>query len=151
MKKFLLYIIILIPWFLSSLLFGNCTNYYDELVLPKLALPQSLYGIVWTILYIIISFSIYKIYSNFKFKEIKNYNIILIINYVFNQLYLYLFFCLKSNLLGLIDSIIILITTLFLYIETKGLDEKAARYLKPYIYFNIYASILSLSIYFLNL
>ena len=151
MKRFLLYIILVVPWFLSTLLFKNCLSYFNTLNLPWFALPKPLYGIFWTILYLLISLVIYKIYIEYKFKDIKNFNIILFINYIFNQLYLGVFFCLKNPLLGLIDCILILITSLLLYVETKSLNEKFAKILIPYWVFNIYASILSLFIYFMNL
>lgn len=151
MKKFLLYIILFIPWFLSTLLFKDCLSYFDSLNLPWFALPKSLYGIAWTILYLLITFSIYKIYKEYKFKDLKSYNITLIVNYIFNQLYLGVFFCLKSPLLGLIDCILILVTSLFLYVETKALNEDSSKLLIPYWIFNIYATILSLFIYFMNL
>lgn len=151
MKKVFLFIIILVPWFLSSLLFRDCLSYFDTINIPFFALPKQLYGIVWGILYILISVSIYKIYQNNRLKDVKNYNLILLINYIFNQLYLFLFFCLKNPLLGLIDALLIFISSLYLYIETKELDKDSAKYLVAYIIFNIYASILSITIYFMNL
>ena len=150
MKNFLLYIILLLPWSISSLLFNKCTNYFDTLNVPFFALPKELYGIFWGILYILIAYSVYLIIKEIKLSN-KNYNLILIINYIFNQLYLYLFFCLKSPLLGLIDIILILITGLFLYVETKNINKKASIFLIPYLIFTGYATILSLFIYFLNL
>lgn len=151
MKKVFLFLIILAPWFLSSLLFRDCLDFFDTLNLPFFALPKSLYGIVWGILYILIAISIYKIYREYKFKNIKDYNLILLINYIFNQLYLVLFFCLENTLFGMIDSLLILISALYLYIETKNLNKDASKYLLPYIIFNIYASVLSIVIYFMNL
>ena len=149
MKKIFLYIILLVPWFLSGVLFKDCLNYFDTLNLPFFALPKPLYGIVWTLLYFLIAYSVYKVYT--ESKASKNYNISLFINYLFNQLYLGVFFCLKNPLLGLIDCILILITSLFLYIETKNENEDASKFLIPYVIFNVYASILSLFIYFMNL
>ena len=151
MKKVFLFLIILVPWFLSSLLFRDCLSYFDTINIPFFALPKQLYGIVWGIIYILISISIYKIYQNNRFKDVKNYNLILLINYIFNQLYLFLFFCLKNPLLGLIDALLIFISSLYLYIESKEIDKDSAKYLVPYIIFNIYASILSITIYFMNL
>lgn len=151
MKKFITYLIILAPWFLSSLLFKDSLNFFDSINVPFFALPKWSYGIAWGILYLLISFNIYKIITKNKFKDIKDYYLILLINYIFNQLYLFLFFYLKSTFLGLVDSILILISSLYLYLESKEIDEYNSKYLIPYIIFNIYASILSLTIYFINL
>lgn len=150
MKNIFIYIILLIPWSISTLLFNKCTSYFDTLNLPFFALPKQLYGIAWGILYILIAYSIYLVIKEIKFKN-KTYNWILILNYIFNQLYLGVFFCLKSPLLGLIDILAILITGLFLYVETKNINEKASKFLIPYLIFTTYATILSLFIYFLNL
>ena len=152
MKKFFKFIIILLPWFLSGLLFSsNINSFFNELKLPFFALPENLYGIVWTILYILISISIYKIYTISSYKYTKDYNKALISNYIFNQLYLFFIFSLENTFLGFVSSIGILITSLLLYYETKEIDIKSSKYLLPYVFFNIYATILSFTIYLLNI
>lgn len=150
MKNVFYFIISLLPWFISGLLFSSYIGFFDILNLPWFALPKNLYGITWTILYILIAISISKIYKNNDKKYIKGYNQALTSNYIFNQLYLFFMFFLKNPFLGFVDSVAILITGLFLYYETKELDENASKYLLPYVIFNLYAAILSLSIYFMN-
>lgn len=150
MKNLFYFVIYLLPWFLSSLLFSSYIGYFDTLNLPSFALPKNLYGIAWTILYILIAISITKIIKNNNQKYIQGYNQALISNYIFNQLYLFFMFFLKNTFLGFVDSVAILITALFLYYETKELDETASKFLLPYIFFDIYATILSLTIYFMN-
>jgi len=151
MKKILLFIGILIPWFLSSLLPIDY-NYYKSLNLPFFAPPSIFYIIAWTIIYIGISISIYQILNSYKLKDIKaSYKITLIINYLFNQSFQLVFFILKNNFLGFISCLGTFITTLFLYNETKNLKETSTKYLIPYILLSIFATILSLSIYLLNL
>lgn len=150
MKNIFYFVISLLPWFLSGLLFSSYTDYFNTLNLPWFALPKSLYGIVWTILYILIAVSICKIYKNNNKKYIKGYNQALISNYIFNQLYLFFMFFLENPFLGFVDSVAILITSLFLYYETKELDELSSKFLLPYVIFNLYATVLSLTIYFMN-
>ncbi len=150
MKNIIYFAVSLLPWFLSGLIFSSYTDFFNTLNLPWFALPKSLYGIVWTILYILITISITKIYLNNDKKYIKGYTQALISNYIFNQLYLFFMFFLKNPFLGFVDSLIILITSLFLYYETKELDDKTSKFLLPYVFFNIYATILSLTIYFIN-
>lgn len=129
---------------------GN-NDFYESLNLPFFALPGFLYGIVWTILYILIAISIYMIYSEYKFKDIKSYNIALISNYIFNQLYTFIFFKLENTFLAFIDTVLIVITAINLYDETNKLNTKASKFLIPYIIFSIFACILSITIYFMNL
>ncbi len=150
MKKIILFVVCLLPWFLSSIFISD-TSFYETLNLPFFALPSFAYGIVWSILYILIAISIYKIYSNNNFKDIKEYNIALLSNYIFNQLYTFLLFNLNNLFLSFVDSLIILITSINLYTETKKLDESASKFLIPYVIFNVFATILSITIYFMNL
>ena len=150
MKKLFSFILYLLPWFLSSLLFSSYADYFNSLDLPWFALPKGLYGIVWTILYILIAIFIYIVYSNNDKKNTKGYNTALISNYIFNQLYLFFMFFLENPFLGFVDSLAIFITSLLLYYETKELDDTASKFLLPYVIFSLYATILSLSIYFMN-
>jgi tryptophan-rich sensory protein len=151
MKKFFLFLLILLPWFLSGILFSSHFSFYEQLHLPFFALPKFLFLPVWTILYVCISISIFILLNQNFIKYEKEYKRALFYNYLFNQLFLFFFFTLKNCFLGFIDAVLILITSLFLYYETKELNKKAAYMLLPYIYFNIYAVILSLTIYFMNL
>lgn len=146
-KKALKFILILAPWFLSSLIVRDY-SYFESINIPNFSIPRSLFGIVWTILYILISISIYKV-SNIGCT--KDYKKNLLYNYIFNQLYVITFFLLKNTFLAFIDTLLTLITSLFLYYETKEISKSASKYLIPYPLFLIYATILSMSVYFINL
>lgn len=151
MKAFFKFIIILLSWFLSSLIPID-KKFYNSLTLPFFTPPQMAYGIIWSIIYICISISIYQILNTYKIKDIpKSYKYTLLLNYIANQSFQPLFFLLKSPFLGFVSCILTFITSLFLYKETKDLKEKSAKYLIPYILFSLFATILSLSIYLLNL
>ena len=151
MKAFFKFIIILLPWFLSSLIPINKT-YYNSLTLPFFTPPQIAYSIIWTIIYIGISISIYQIINTYKIKDIpKSYKYTLLLNYLANESFQPIFFLLKSNFLGFVSCISTFITSLFLYKETKDLKEKSAKHLIIYILFSLFASVLSLSIYLLNI
>ena len=145
-KKIIKFLICLLPWFLSSLL-CNDYSFFSEINTPIFTIPRNLFGIVWPILYILIAINIYKI-SNIGFT--KEYKKDLLYNYIFNQLYTIVFFCFKSPLGGFIICLLSLLTSLFLYYETKEIDKKSSKFLIPYVLFLVYATILSLSIYFMN-
>ena len=151
MKAFFKFIIILLPWFLSSLIPID-KEFYNSLTLPFFTPPEMAYGIIWSIIYICISISIYQILNTYKIKDIpKSYKYTLLLNYIANQSFQPLFFLLKSPFLGFVSCILTFITSLFLYKETKDLKEKSAKYLIPYILFSLFTTILSLSMYLLNL
>ena len=151
MKKILRFLIIILPWFISSILFRNDSVYYKNLSKPFFAPPGFLFGIIWPILYILIAISIYKIFQNNNFSDTKDYNKALIINYFSNQVFSFFFFTIKSPFFALLDTIIVFISSLFLYYETKELDNKASKFLIPYLIWNAFACILIISVFFMNI
>lgn len=151
MKKWIYFLISFLPWFLSGLLFSSNFAFYDKIHLPFFALPKNFFFPVWTILYFLIAISITILLNkNFIHYE-KEYKKALLYNYIFNQLFLFFFFTLESIFFGFVDTILIFITTLFLYYETKELNKSASYFLIPYVFFSLYASLLTLTIYFMNL
>lgn len=150
LKKFFLFIICLLPWFLSSFIPIDM-NFYQSLKLPFFTPPSLFYSIAWTITYIGIAISIWTLIQNTSWKMIpKSYKKTLLINYLFNQLFIVGFFILHSTFLGFVLSLGTLISCLFLYEETSNLNEKSTKYLNPYVLLSLFATILSLTIYLIN-
>lgn len=149
-KKILIFITCLAPWFLASIIPVDY-NYYDGLTLPFFTLPKVAFPIVWTILYILIAISMYGVFSTYTFKEVPiSYKKALVINYLFNQSFTIFFFLFKNNFLGFVSCLGTFISSLFLYHETFKIKEKSTTYLDLYVLFNLFASILSLTIYIMN-
>ena len=150
MKKFITFLLILLPWYLSSLVPID-KAYYNSLSLPFFTPPPIFYGIAWTIAYIGIAISIYQIVTTYKLKEIpKSYKYTLLINYLCNQSFQVVFFLLKNRFLGFISCLATFVTALFLYKETSDLKEKSTKYLNFYVLLSLFATFLSLVIYLLN-
>ena len=150
-KKTLKYILCLLPWFITTILPLNY-KYYNEIIKPSFAPPSLFYGIAWSIIYILVAYTIYSIIKEYKFEEIpKSYKKILLTNYIFNQSFTLLLFGINNTFLGFASCLGTLITTLFLFLETENLLGNKKYYLIPYILLSIFACILSLSIYLLNL
>ena len=145
-KKILTFLLYLLPWFIGAIIFPTDKVYYANLTKPFFAPPPIVFGIVWPILYLLIAISIYKVIN----KSNNNYKISLIINYISNQLFSLFFFTLKSPSLALIDTIIILISSIFLYRKTKKINNNTSILLIPYILWNTFASILISSIFIMN-
>lgn len=151
MKKVFYFLLAFLPWLLSGFLFSKNVGFYRTLNLPFFALPSSFFAPVWIILYILIAISISILLTSNYIRYEKEYLKALLYNYIFNQLYQFFFFSLENIFLGFVDAVLNFITSLFLYYETKELNKKASYFLIPYVFFSLYAVILSLSIYFLNL
>lgn len=154
MKKFiksaLLFIIILLLWSIGGILFPYNGDFYKLLNIPSFALSGKIIGIIWFILYILITISVYKIIKKTNIIKNSDYTYVLITNYLANQLFSYTFWNLMSPFLAFVMVTITLISSIFLFIETKNIDKKSAYFLIPYVVFNIYAFITSLSIYIMN-
>ena len=150
MKKVFKYLLFLLPWFISGLLFRYDSDFYNYLTIPSFALPKVLISIIWIILYILISISIYKVSDKTCIVKNSDYFYVLITNYLSNQLFLFGFFTLRSPFMGFILTTTTFVSAIFLFLETKKIDKKASYFLIPYLIFSIYAFILSLSIYIMN-
>lgn len=151
MKTLTYFLVSFLPWFLSGIIFSSNLSFYDEIHLPSFALPKSLFFPVWTILYFLIAISITILLKKNYIRYEKEYKKSLFYNYLFNQFFLFFFFTLENIFFAFIDTVLIFITSLFLYYETKELNKKASYFLIPYVLFSIYATLLTLVIYFMNL
>lgn len=151
MIKLLKVILFIIPWFLSSIIFCDNISFYNEITLPFFAPSTTTFQVIWTIIYILIGISSYLIYSKYPFKTIPTYNKSLFYNFIFNQSFCLFTFVFQNLFLSFAITIFNFVTSLFLFYETKELDNKANTLLIPYIYFNLFTCILSLVIYFINL
>lgn len=150
LKKSIIFILCLVPWFLSNLI-GLDYSYYETIKTPFFAPPSIFYIISWTITYFLISLTTYSIFTSYQLKQIpKSYKIIILINYLLNQSFTIVFFGLKSTFLGFISCLTTFVSTLFLYEETSLLLSKKAKLLTPYILLTFFASILSITIYLIN-
>ena len=149
-KDILRFIIILLPWLISGIIFPYNKDFYETLRIPSFALPGFIIGITWIILYILISISIYIISKKINILKNTDYLYILITNYLANQLFSFAFFYLMSPFLAFVMTSITFISSIFLFIETREINKKASYFLIPYIIFSTYALIVSLSVYIMN-
>ena len=146
-KKIIIFISVLLLLFIPSFIKIDYA-FYNKLTLPFF-IPSDIFFIwAWTITYISFAISITMILSiNIKNKS---YLKALIINYIFNISFMFVFFILKSTFLGFISSIGTFISCLFLYEETSKIKESAEKYLNFYVLLSLFSTVLSLSIYIMN-
>ena len=146
----MLFIGILFLWLLSGLLFKVNNDYYSLLKLPFFTLNGKIISIVWFIIYILITISIYKVIKKIDIFKNKDYFYMLLTNYFANQLFMYFFFYLMSPFLGFAITTVVMLSTIFLFVETKKISKKSSYFLMPYIIYSIYTFILMSTIYFMN-
>ena len=149
-KDVLLFIIILLFWLISGLLFKFNKDYYSLLKLPSFTLDGRIIRIIWFIIYILNTISIILVSKKTNILKNNDYLYILLTNYLANQLFVFFFFKLMSPFLGFAITTIVSLSTIFLYIETKKISKTASYFLIPYIIYGIYAFILMTTVYFMN-
>jgi benzodiazapine receptor len=150
-KYLSLFLIILITSSASAI--GGFTTatfkepWYSEIILPSFNPPAWVFAPVWTILYIMMSVAIWKVWIIlFDARVLKIY----FIHLFFNSTWSIMFFGFHQIGLALINLIIILIFIVLL-MKIYYKKNKASFYLMaPYFLWSSYALILNTSIFFLN-
>lgn len=130
-------------------------SWYQLLEKPSWAPPASLFGPVWTVLYILIAFSFgYVFYKVYK-KELPLITAFpFIVNLIFNFLFTPLQFGLKSNILAAADILIVLTTFFWIYSYKKTLKKKGLLWVLyiniPYFAWVSFATVLQLTVTYIN-
>ncbi len=123
--------------------------YSTTLNKPSFAPPSYLFGIVWTILYLLMGISSYLIYRSFSSHR-DTCLLIYALNLFLNFLWPIIFFNLEARLFAFIFIIFLDIVVIFMIICFNGISRKAAYLQIPYLFWLLFASILNFSVYFLN-
>lgn len=145
-KKIVKYLVLLLPWFVSSVFFKIDTNYYKELSLPFFAPGAIVFPIVWSVLYVLIAWCLYRTSEVDYF----DYRISWLINYISNQLFVVFFFVFKNNFVSFLDCLVVLISSVYILVRIRKRDAWASWLLVPYIIWNGFASVLALFIWLMN-
>jgi translocator protein len=128
------------------------TDWYQQLIRPSWAPPSWLFGPVWTFLYILIAVSFFKVFQ-LAFQKRIAFIIALpfILNLVFNFAFTPLQFGLQNNLLAAIDILLVLATLIWAMISIYPHQKWIALIQIPYLLWVGFATVLQLTITYLNL
>lgn len=141
---------ILITFLIGSIfsIFTMDSEYYKELIKP-IDIPAITFPIVWSILYLLMSISVYMISesNNLKRREALTYYFMQLI---FNSLWTLLFFGFKLISFSFIWCVILLILVIIMSIKFYRINKISAYLNLPYIAWLLFASYLNLSILILN-
>jgi tryptophan-rich sensory protein len=129
----------------------NNYNWYSQLIKPSWSPPAWLFGPVWTFLYILIAISFGKVFLMFFQKKV-SFVVILpfILNLIFNFAFTPLQFGLKNNLLATVDVILVLGTLIWAIIAIYPYVRWVAYLQIPYLLWASFATVLQLTITYLN-
>jgi translocator protein len=129
----------------------NSYNWYSQLIKPSWSPPSWLFGPVWTFLYILIVISFGKVFLMFFQKKV-SFIVVLpfILNLIFNFAFTPLQFGLKNNFLAAIDVVLVLVTLIWAIIAIYPYVRWVAYIQIPYLLWVSFATVLQLTITYLN-
>ena len=146
-----LFISILIPVGLGTIvgLITSSFSNYSSYNMPSFAPPAIVFPIVWTILYILMGISSYIISESNSYKKRKALSLYRI-QLIINLLWSFIFFVFNLNTLAFIWIILLIIVVTLMIKEFLTINKTAGYFQIPYLLWLMFASILNLSIVFLN-
>jgi translocator protein len=127
------------------------SQWYKQLIRPSWSPPSWIFGPVWTFLYILITVSFFKVFQLFFQKKI-SFLIALpfVLNLIFNLAFTPLQFGLKNNYLAAIDILLVLTTLVWAMVAIYP-HQKWITYIQvPYLLWVSFATVLQLTITYLN-
>lgn len=129
----------------------NTYNWYSQLIKPTWSPPSWIFGPVWTFLYVLIIVSFGKVFIMTSQKQVPFVvTLPFILNIIFNLSFTPLQFGLKNNLLAGIDILLVLITLIWAIIAIYPYARWISYIQIPYLLWVSFATILQLTITYLN-
>jgi len=130
---------------------NNTYNWYSTLIRPTWSPPSWIFGPVWTFLYVLITISFGKVFLMLYNKQI-SFIVALpfILNLIFNFSFTYFQFGLKNNLLAAIDIVLVLTTLIWAMVAIFPYAKWITYIQIPYLLWVSFATILQLTITYLN-
>jgi translocator protein len=129
----------------------NTYNWYSKLIKPTWAPPAWLFGPVWSVLYVLIGISFGKVFLMFWQKQI-SFLVVLpfVLNLIFNLSFTWFQFGLKSNTLAAIDILLVLTTLIWAIVAIYPYAKWISCIQIPYLLWVSFATVLQLTITYLN-
>lgn len=147
-KKLLFYILITVGIGSVPAIFIKFDN-YKNIIKPPLSPPSILFPIVWTILFILMGISIYRIVMS-NSNDIDDLRILYFVQLIINALWTPIFFGLNSYLFAFVWLLILLVLVITMTIKFYNVDRISAYLLIPYIIWLLFAGYLNFGVYILN-
>jgi len=124
---------------------------YQALIKPSWSPPAWLFGPVWTVLYILIVVSFGKVFWQvFRHQLPALVALPFALNLIFNLAYTPIQFGLKNNLLASLDILLVLATLIWAILAILPHSRALALLQIPYLLWVAFATLLQLTITFLN-
>ncbi|MFY9484722.1 MAG: TspO/MBR family protein [Patescibacteria group bacterium] len=129
----------------------NTYDWYAQLIKPSWAPPSWLFGPVWSVLYLLIAISFGWVFWQAWKKKIAPALILpFVLNLIFNFAFTPLQFGLKNNLLATIDILLVLGTLIWAMVAIYPRARWVAYIQVPYLLWVTFATVLQITITYLN-
>lgn len=136
------FIIVFIVSFIGSLFTSNAvgSSWYQQ-IKPSITPPNWIFPIAWTVIFILIAFSMYFAWASGKRK--KDIAVGFAINLILNIVWSFFYFSLKKVNLAFVEIIFLWLSILYLVILTWRIDRKSSYLLLPYLFWVVFAAVLN--------
>ncbi|GAA4044252.1 MULTISPECIES: TspO/MBR family protein [Flavobacterium] len=130
----------------------SITTWYPTLIKPVFNPPNWIFAPVWTSLYIMMGVAGGLVWNKLDGNEtlVKKAFLFFIIQLALNALWSLIFFKLHNLLLASIEVVLLLLMIFETYTQFKKIDKIAGLLLIPYLAWVSFATILTISIWYLN-
>ncbi len=126
-------------------------TWYQQLIKPSWAPPSWLFGPVWSVLYVLIFVSFGTVFYKVFNKQLPTAILIpFVLNLIFNLSFTYFQFGLKNNYLAAADILLVLGTLIWAMVAIYPQIKWVALINIPYLLWVCFATVLQLTVTFLN-
>jgi len=139
--------------YLSSIVTqSSIETWYPTIKKPSFNPPNWVFAPVWTLLFILMGIAAGLVWDKLEQNKdlVKKGLLFFTIQLLLNALWSFLFFGLNNILLAAIEIILLFLVLYETYLIFKQIDKKASLLLIPYMAWVGFASVLTITIYFLN-
>ena len=135
LRKIIFFLILILFWNITLILFP--VNYaYITTLQGIININYKYFIIMYFLLTLINNYVFYKLFTGFDLNN--NYNFVYILNYIFTQVFGLFFFRFNSLILSVICLCIVLISSIFVHLESKKIDRTSSYLIIPSILFNVF-------------
>jgi len=132
-----------VGWIGSTVTAPAVATWYPTLVLPSFRPGNAAFPIVWTILYVMMAVAAWLVWRKHPIGEVKGALALFGVQLALNLAWSFLFFGLRSPLLGLINIIALDLAIIATIVAFWWYDRKGALLLLPYLAWVLFASVLN--------
>ena len=135
LRKIIFFLILMLFWNVTLILFP--VNYaYITTLQGVININYKYFIIMYFLLTLVNNYAFYRLFTGFDLNN--NYNFVYIINYIFTQVFGLFFFRFNNLILSVICLCIVLISSIFVHLESKKIDRTSSYLIIPSILFNMF-------------